>query len=175
MNGTDHPWYSNNAAIGYETPEDMVLNALEWLESYLRDTPHHNAPAAANARGVIAKIRDGGTGNANSPWGQLCRFGCELPSYFRLSCDPRKVGDGQIWTLSYSNGGFGISGQGYTLKQAIDAAHTLSCGGECPFSPDGFHHMDTSMEEGPHHCFNCGANMKDAKAQIDAFIEETGE
>lgn len=31
-----------------------LLEALGWLESYLRDTPHHNAPAAANARAAIA-------------------------------------------------------------------------------------------------------------------------
>lgn len=30
---------------------------------------------------------------------------------------------------------------------------------ECPMSHDGRHHIDTSMEEGPHHCFHCGANM----------------
>lgn len=31
-----------------------LLEALGWLESYLRDTPHHNAPAAANARAAIS-------------------------------------------------------------------------------------------------------------------------
>lgn len=34
-----------------------LLEALAWLESYLRDTPHHNAPAAANARAVISLAR----------------------------------------------------------------------------------------------------------------------
>lgn len=32
---------------------------------------------------------------------------------------------------------------------------------ECPNSPTGFHQIDTSMEEGPHHCFNCGVNMRE--------------
>lgn len=32
-----------------------LLGALQWLETYLRDTPHHNAPAAANARAAIAE------------------------------------------------------------------------------------------------------------------------
>lgn len=31
-----------------------LVEALEWLEGYLRDTPHHNAPAAANARSALA-------------------------------------------------------------------------------------------------------------------------
>ncbi len=90
MNGTDHPWYGINAATGFETPEDMVLNALEWLESYLRDTPHYNSPAAANARAVLRATM-----------------------------------------------------------------HS-----DCPQSHDGRHHADTSMEEGPHHCFHCGTNLR---------------
>lgn len=36
-----------------------LLEALQWLEGYLRDTPHHNAPAAANARATIAKATEG--------------------------------------------------------------------------------------------------------------------
>lgn len=34
-----------------------LITALQWLESYLRETPHHNAPAAANARAVLKSIR----------------------------------------------------------------------------------------------------------------------
>ena len=34
-----------------------LVEALEWLEGYLRDTPHHNAPAAANARSALALAR----------------------------------------------------------------------------------------------------------------------
>lgn len=33
---------------------------------------------------------------------------------------------------------------------------------ECPFSHDGLHYIDTSMEAGPHHCFHCNANMRAA-------------
>lgn len=33
-----------------------LFDALEWLESYLRETPHHNAPAASNARRVLREI-----------------------------------------------------------------------------------------------------------------------
>lgn len=36
-----------------------LLEALEWLEGYLRETPHHNAPAAANARAAIARAKGG--------------------------------------------------------------------------------------------------------------------
>ena len=36
---------------------DKLVEALEWLEGYLRDTPHHNAPAAANARSALALAR----------------------------------------------------------------------------------------------------------------------
>ena len=35
---------------------------------------------------------------------------------------------------------------------------------ECPNSPTKQHQVDTSMEEGPHHCFNCGIDMR-GKAQ----------
>ncbi|WP_230280226.1 hypothetical protein [Croceicoccus sp. Ery15] len=38
-----------------------------------------------------------------------------------------------------------------TVEQAVAA--------ECPHSPTGRHQIDTSMEEGPHHCFNCGTDM----------------
>jgi len=36
-----------------------LVEALEWLEGYLRDTPHHNAPAAANARSALALAKGG--------------------------------------------------------------------------------------------------------------------
>lgn len=29
----------------------------------------------------------------------------------------------------------------------------------CPFSHDGRHHVDTSMENGPNNCFHCEARM----------------
>lgn len=71
--------------------EAMALReALEWLERYLRDTPHHNSPAAANARAVLRATM-----------------------------------------------------------------HS-----DCSQSHDGRHHIDTSMEEGPHHCFHCGVDMR---------------
>lgn len=31
--------------------------------------------------------------------------------------------------------------------------------GDCSNSPDGFHQVDTSMEEGPNNCFYCGQSM----------------
>lgn len=31
---------------------------------------------------------------------------------------------------------------------------------ECPQSPDGRHHVDTSMEAGPNHCFHCEQPMR---------------
>lgn len=34
-----------------------LYDALEWLEGHLRETPHHNAPPAANARRVMREIR----------------------------------------------------------------------------------------------------------------------
>lgn len=36
---------------------------------------------------------------------------------------------------------------------------------ECPNSPSGKHQIDTSMEEGPHHCFYCGTNMRALRPQ----------
>ena len=33
--------------------------------------------------------------------------------------------------------------------------HTIKRGTECPYSHDGFHHVDTSMESGPNNCFHC--------------------
>ena len=42
-----------------EDRENVLREALEWLESYLRDTPHHNAPAAANARAVLGQALGG--------------------------------------------------------------------------------------------------------------------
>ncbi len=45
--------FEANCRLIAAAPE--LLAALEWLETYLRDTPHHNAPAAANARKAIAK------------------------------------------------------------------------------------------------------------------------
>ncbi|MGN6290365.1 MAG: hypothetical protein ACTHNA_14015 [Sphingopyxis terrae] len=38
---------------------------------------------------------------------------------------------------------------------------------ECPNSPMGKHQIDTSMEEGPHHCFNCGVDMRAALRATD--------
>ena len=32
-------------------------------------------------------------------------------------------------------------------------------GTECTSSPDGFHHVDTSMESGPNNCFHCEGKM----------------
>lgn len=40
------------------------------------------------------------------------------------------------------------------------AEHTIP---ECANSPNGQHQVDTTMEEGPHHCFNCGVNMRESK------------
>lgn len=32
-------------------------------------------------------------------------------------------------------------------------------GADCPTSPDGRHHLDTSMESGPNNCFHCERPM----------------
>ncbi len=37
--------------------------------------------------------------------------------------------------------------------------NTIKCGTECPYSHDGFHHVDTSMESGPNNCFHCERPM----------------
>ena len=51
----DIPASKANARLIEAAPD--LLAALEWLETHLRDTPHHNAPAAARAREVIRKAR----------------------------------------------------------------------------------------------------------------------
>jgi len=93
-----------------------------------------------------------------NPWAQLASYGRELPTHFNLSCQPNSLESAQLWTLSFSRGGRFVIGQGRTVLEAIDAARTLT--GECPVSHDGLHHIDTSMEAGPHHCFHCNANLR---------------
>lgn len=51
----DIPASKANAKLIECAPD--LLAALEWLVTYLRDTPHHNAPAAACARDVIRRAR----------------------------------------------------------------------------------------------------------------------
>ena len=101
-----------------------------------------------------------GSGMNQNPWAQLASYGRELPEHFNLSCQPNSLGTVQLWTLSFSHSGRFLIGQGQTILEAIDAARTLAKGGECPFSHDGLHHIDTSMETGPHHCFHCGTDMR---------------
>lgn len=44
---------------------------------------------------------------------------------------------------------YDVSGKAYVLEEPR----------ECPSSPDGRHHVDTSMESGPHNCFHCEQPM----------------
>lgn len=57
---------------------------------------------------------------------------------------------------------------GFALPAApSDSSTREESGAECPTSPFGTHQIDTTMEEGPHHCFNCGANMRAALSPAD--------
>lgn len=53
INGPQYSHQEANARLIAAAPE--MLEALASLETYLRDTPHHNAPEAAAARAVIRK------------------------------------------------------------------------------------------------------------------------
>lgn len=48
----------------------------------------------------------------------------------------------------------------YVSYDVSAKAYVLNEPRECPQSPDGRHHVDTSMEAGSNHCFHCEQPMR---------------
>lgn len=73
--------------------------------------------------------------------------------------------DGDVLGYLISTGGRFVAADDMDIEADIALTTSALSGDagemrECPNSPSGKHQVDTSMEEGPHHCFHCGVNMR---------------